>query len=299
MVVSVQLSNAFHCQLDEVVNSTPAFEFMQDGHLTNPIREHIRSIAATLPDIIDAAKQVERLLESPGYAVVRNLVPINIDEERGLRGVACFNALLGSPFHMMESIRLWEPLGVRFDTDSFRANGIGNNPLHIDGVNTTYPPDCLLLLCLRPDPAGGGANVIANLQTAVSKLSESEVIELQQPIFEEGKFFGIVGVGPELRPFAVLTRSEVGTWRVRVSGKMLPVMPPGRPKELITRMVELLDEGRQRVPLSAGEGLYINQYQWAHGREPLGPNQKAINEHRRRHFVQSFIRRTDLAEMPL
>jgi hypothetical protein len=229
-------------------------------------------------------------IDSKGYLLVDQLLPDPQNESLFTRAATIMASLLGSPFHMSRKQALWEIIGVDFSKQSYRFGGVGHNPLHIDGVNTTHPPDYLILLCRREDPAGGGASLVSHLQQAVNELNEDDRVFLQQPIFEEGEFYELEGVGQEYRPFPLLSRLPDGIWRVRVTGKMLPSMPPGPVKAVLERLQGILEKNQVTLRLQPGQALIINQLLNAHGRLPLGEGQERIPSSERRDFRQGFVR---------
>ncbi len=225
-----------------------------------------------------------------GYLLVDQLLPDPKDESLFTRAATIVASLLGSPFHMSRKQALWEIVGVDFTKTPYRFGGVGHNPLHIDGVNTTHPPDYLILLCRREDPARGGASLVSNLQRAIGELEEPDRVFLQQPIFEEGEYYDLEGVGHEYCPFPVLSRFPDGIWRVRVTGKMLPTMAPGPAKVVLERLQAILEKNQEVLQLEPGQALIVNQLLNAHGRLPLGEGQERIPSSERRDFRQGFVR---------
>ncbi len=228
--------------------------------------------------------------EAMGYLLVDQMLPDPQNESQFTRAATILASLLGSPFHMSRKQALWEIIAVDFSKQPYRFGGVGHNPLHIDGVNTTHPPDCLILLCRRDDPAGGGGSLVSNLQQAVEELEETDRGYLQQAIFEEGEFYDLEGVGREYRPFPVLSRFPDGIWRVRVTGKMLPGMPSCPAKDVLERLQAILEKNQVVLQLRPGQALVVNQLLNAHGRLPLGEGQERIPSSERRDFRQGFVR---------
>src|SRR6266536_1972256 len=263
--------------LTEIATSAPDYKFGTDGELHMDFVDHARRRAAARSGLAAFASRARSELATgrakPGYIVIDGLVDPDGDEELELRKATAACSLMGRPFRMIERLGFWQELGVNFAAEPFRFGGLGDNPLHIDGVNTTYPPDYLILLCFRKDPAGGGANLVASLQRMVDELSTEDREYLGQAIFREGKYFGVTGVGPELSPFPVIAPLHDGLWRVRITGKVLPEMPPGPQREHLVKALELLAEEQLPVLLEPGQALVVNQVIMAHGREALGSNQ--------------------------
>ncbi len=74
---------------------------------------------------------------------------------------------------------------------------------------------------LRPDPAGGGHSVLADLRTAAVLLADDDRELLYRPVFFEGRATRLRGVGAPLLPFPVLEDGPVGATWIRWAGKLL------------------------------------------------------------------------------
>ena len=193
------------------------------------------------------------------------------------------------PFRVIDDGGLWQDIDVDLHVPAHRFRGTGHNPLHIDVVNSTDPPDYAVLCCIRADPAGGGQTLVSNLQRAVRLLPAHVVAQLQRPVFREGRFYGMSGVGEELNPFPVLERTEHPPWRVRFTGKMIPEMQPGLPRNAVIALAEALEEQQECFRLESGELLILNQRIVAHGRLPLGAGQQEIAPPLRRYLRQTYL----------
>lgn len=244
-----------------------------------------------LDRIRDAAEEQLATSSGKGYLVLDGFFSDPDAELRFTRAATILMALFGRPFHMVRRFAVWESLGVDLAKEPFRGGGVGYQPFHIDGVNTTIPPDFLVLLCRRHDPLGGGETILSNLQSAVAQLDTADQDYLQQPIFEEGEFYDLDGVGEDYRPFPVLTRRSDGTWQARVTGKMLPSMPSGKSKDVLERLLAILQKEQEVIPLRSGQAVIVNQLMIAHGRLALGPGQEGLPSSERRDLRQAFLRR--------
>jgi hypothetical protein len=227
--------------------------------------------------------------ESDGYATVEMSVSLGSGTDPLVIATAIC-ALIGQPLRTITRTPLWKVATVSSAKDPNSFGGVGLLPLHIDHVNTTMPPDWTALLCLRPDPLGGGETILANLQRAANRLSPGEVRELEVPAFVEGKFFGLQGIGRELNPFPVLSRSDDGLWFVRYTGKLLYDLPDGLRRDVLVRFTRLLEQTQETVALRAGQLLMMNQRVVAHGRLPLGSGQGNVPPNARRLCRQGHIR---------
>lgn len=222
-----------------------------------------------------------------GYLVIDG-VPLG-DNPDNMAIPTALGTLVGRPFLMAEKNGFWQDLGVNFDAVPYRFQGIGENPFHIDAVNTTQPPDYFTFYGIRHDPQGGGISMLSNAQNLVDKLEPKEIEYLLEPRYEEGQFHGMRGVGEEYKPFPALEKRPDGLWWLRYTGKMLPDMPDSYDKELFTRIGNLLDESKETFTLTAGQLLIANQVIMTHGRTPLGPNQEEVAPEDRRYIRQSYI----------
>ncbi len=285
--------NQERCYLKELTDEFPNFSlegpFVQAAYV-NAVRERATSNGGLARLCAAARNNLSTRRTSAGYLLLDQLLPDPADESKFLLAATIVSSLFGRPFHMVRRFAVWETLGVDYEKEPFRGGGIGHQPLHIDGVNTMHPPDFLVLLCRRQDPAGGGANLISNLQSAVDELEESDRVYLQRSIYQEGEFYDIEGVGAEYRPFPVLTRRADAMWQVRVTGKMLPGMRPSRSKRVLERLIALLENKQEVIRLESGQALVVNQILNAHGRFALGQGQTALHSSEQRDCRQGFLR---------
>jgi hypothetical protein len=245
---------------------------LSEGWLSRAFVESAREMV----DKSDRHELVDSVLTSlrhSGATLIRMSLPIDVLEAEMVRMASAVLSWVSWPFRMIRRLGLWQELPVDLSAESYRFGGIGHNPLHIDGVNCTWPPDLLCLLCVRGDPRGGGASLLSNIDTALAKLSEPARRHLSEDRFEEGRFYSMWGVGDEVRPFRVLDHDSSGRW-VRVTGKMLPDMKDGSDKEALEELVELLEETAVQVRLQHGDMLLVDQRKTVHGRTPLGPGQE-------------------------
>lgn len=197
---------------------------------------------------------------------------------------------VGVPIRVFNRWDLWKPIQTDLTIEPMRAGGTGMNPLHIDFVNATNPPDYSCLLCMKEDPRGGGRNIVSNLQIAVAALSESERTLLSEAVFREGQFYELSCIGEELNPFPVLELESSGMWRVRFTRKMRLSADSVPRLKAFERLADLLDEQRESFHLRTGQLLITNQNVVCHGREPLGVGQSELVPASRRELRQVFLR---------
>ncbi|MFI9391903.1 TauD/TfdA family dioxygenase [Streptomyces bauhiniae] len=209
----------------------------------------------------------------------------------GQKAATILLSWLGRPLRPFDKEPLWRPLGTNLAVDPMRATGVGYNPLHIDVVNATEPPDYSALLCVRSDPRGEGYSLVSQLRRAVDRLSEGERAFLAEEVFHGDAFSDLTGVGKEYAPFPVLDGLPASEGFVRFAATMLSDMNLHDPHTSAARALEreLIAE-QKKFPLGFGDLLVVNQHLCVHGREPLGGRQEEVPEERRRLLWQIFLR---------
>jgi hypothetical protein len=229
----------------------------------------------------------------PGYVRIRfdkALLQYSDDDLVSILTAVCAGS--ARPVHVFDRWPLWKPLGVSFDIDPRRATGVGFNPLHMDVVNAEMPPDYVAFFCRRADPAGGGHSVIANMRRAFARISSEARRALREAQFVEGAFYGLSGVGAELRPFPFLD-AGASVPRLRFTAKMLPELEEGAESDALREFNDAMLEDMDIFLLDEADLMLVNQWECAHGRLPLGEGQRAIAEDERRLVYQCFFMQTD------
>lgn len=231
-----------------------------------------------------------------GYAVVRlgNVARALGTGDQFLRVATAILTEVAVPFQPFKRWPLWKEIGTNLDANPGRSTGTGYNAFHMDLVNATRPPDYTTLLCVRPDPLGGGPSILSDARAAVSRLSPSSRALLAEEAFRYGSFFNLSDVGEECAPFAVLDSDPADDGFVRFTAKMLT--EPGLDEEHADAARELADhliEGQVSLTLQRGDVLIVNQHRFMHGREPLGAGQEDVPPPDRRLLLQLFLRSTD------
>lgn len=231
--------------------------------------------------------------EAGGYAVLRlgNLVKVLGTGDRFRRLATAFAAEVAIPFSPFPRWPLWKDIGVKVDKDPGKSSGIGYNAFHMDLVNATRPPDYTTLLCVRPDPLGGGPSILSDAHAAVARLSESSRALLAESAYHYGTFFDLFGVGEEYKPFPILDGSDPGEGFVRFTAKMLERSELGQAhadaaRELAAELVR----GQVSFMLQPGDYLIVNQRRFLHGREALHSGQGTVPISDRRLLLQLFLR---------
>lgn len=282
--------------LGKRVIDLPAPE-LEEGHLRADAAEAYDGVRAESPEAQVMVRRCRDLLDDPhgdGFAVLQ--VGALLDHyglDDGQTAATVILSWLATPLRAFDQWPLWKPLGTNLAIDPMRATGSGYNPLHIDVVNATLPPDYSALLCVRPDPRGEGFSIVSQLRRAVARLSDDERALLAEPVFRDGAFYDLTGVGDEYAPFPILDNLPPAEGFVRFTAKMLPEMDLRDPHTSAVRALEReLVAEQQRFPLGFGDLIVVNQHNCVHGREKLGDNQETVPEGRRRLLWQMFLRAT-------
>lgn len=228
-----------------------------------------------------------------GWAVVRlgNVARALGTGEEFLRVATAILAGVAVPFQPFQRWPLWKEIGTSLDAVPGRSTGTGYNAFHMDLLNATRPPDYTTLLCIRPDPLGGGPSILSDARAAVSRLSPSSRALLGDRAYRYGSFFELSDVGEEYAPFTVLDGAPDDAGFVRFTAKMLA--GPGLDEAHASAARELaghLVAGQVSFMLERGDVLVVDQHRFLHGREPLGAGQEAVPPAARRLLLQLFLR---------
>ena len=204
--------------------------------------------------------------------------------------VTAITSLVGSPLKVFRHLPHWRQISVRLDRPAGRSEGVGRIPLHVDFVNASDPPDLVALMCLRDDPLGGGANMLARFASVLKMLAPDEKRALRQNTFKDGEVRDLDGVGVDVNPFSVLAE---GKWGFRFTERLLEAESDPRVRAVLVKVSRSLGEGVQTARLTAGSLLVLDQHRVVHGRAPLGKGQGELKPGERRLGLQSFIRAGD------
>ncbi|MET8248307.1 hypothetical protein ABZV31_30220 [Streptomyces sp. NPDC005202] len=185
----VPLQKDFVADLVRCAASLPEWQ-LTEGLLSEKSATAYRQVLAGLPQTPKFVATCDRLLNDPrgeGFAVLElaELLDAAGTEEAGLRAVTALVSLIANPLRAFDRWPLWKPLGTNLTIDPMRATGTGYNPMHIDVVNSTLPPDYSALLCVRPDPRGQGHSLVSQVRRAVDRLSYADAERLTHTRFEE------------------------------------------------------------------------------------------------------------------
>lgn len=293
----VPLPKDFVADLARCDASLPDWQ-LTDGLLAAASAAAYRRALSELAHTAQFVATCDHLLNAPkgeGFAVLElaELLDTADTEEAGLRAVTALVSLIATPLRAFDRWPLWKPLGTNLAIDPMRATGSGYNPMHLDIVNSTWPPDYSALLCVRPDPKGGGRSLVSQIRRAVDRLDYADADLLTHARYEDGSFHELTGVGEEWKPFPVIDgHSPLGGF-VRFTAKMLADADPDDPYTKAARALEReLIIRQRRFRLGRGDLLIVNQHLCCHGREALGGGQEDLPEDERRLLLQIFLRRS-------
>ncbi|MFE2270730.1 TauD/TfdA family dioxygenase [Streptomyces lavendulae] len=272
----------------------PAWKLDEPALAASTMQEYRTELTAS-PQFAETAATLRRALtgKSGGYAVLRlgNLAKaLGARDELFLRLATGFAAEVAVPFSPFPRWPLWKDIGVKVDKDPGKSSGTGYNAFHMDLVNGTLPPDFTTLLCIRPDPLGGGASILSDAHAAVVRLSQDHRALLAESAYHYGTFFDLYGVGEEYKPFPILD-GDPGEGFVRFTAKMLERSELGRGHaDAAGALAEELVKGQVSFTLQTGDYLIVNQRRFLHGREALQSGQENVPAAHRRLLLQLFLR---------
>jgi len=290
----INLPGGLEDALVKVGNSLPAWA-MDGTFLAGPTIGQYRAGLDPAPLFNETIAGLRRMLggAAGGHAVVRlgGVASALGDGSEFLRVATAILAEVAVPFQPFRRWPPWKEIGTNLDANPGLSTGTGYNALHMDLVNATRPPDYTALLCVRPDPQGGGLSIVSDARAAVSCLSSSSRGLLASEAYRYGSFFDLSDVGVECNPFAVLDDEPADSGFVRFTGKMLnePGLGQahaGAARELVAELVA----GQASFLLQHGDLLIVNQHRCVHGREPLGADQVSVPPSARRLLLQAFLR---------
>ncbi|MFF4712227.1 TauD/TfdA family dioxygenase [Streptomyces eurythermus] len=283
-------------ELEAALIELPLPTWKLDGpFLAKSTMEEYRHELTAAPRFKETAAALRHALtrEGGGYAVLRlgNLAKALGTGDRFLRLVTGFATEVAVPFSPFPRWPLWKDIGVKVDKDPGKSSGVGYNAFHMDLVNATLPPDYTTLLCVRPDPLGGGSSILSDAHAAVARLSEQSRVLLAESAYHYGTFFDLFGVGEEYKPFPILDGSDAENGFVRFTAKMLERSGLGQAHaEAARELAGELVRGQVSFMLRSGDYLIVNQRRFLHGREALGSGQETVPVADRRLLLQMFLR---------
>jgi hypothetical protein len=289
----IDLPSELEEALIERGHSLPAWTTEGTFLASSTIKQY-RAQLATAPLFDETISSLLHILSgADGYGVVRlgTIADALGTGNQFLRVATTILTELAVPFQPFTRWPLWKEIGTNLDANPGLSTGTGYNAFHMDLVNATRPPDYTTLLCIRPDPLGGGPSILSDARAAISRLTPSNRALLADKAYRYGSFFEISDAGDEYTPFAVLDSEPADVGFVRFTAKMLA--EPGLEEAHASAARELaghLAGGQTSFTLQRGDLLIMNQHRCLHGREPLGAGQEGIPPMARRLLLQLFLR---------
>lgn len=290
----IDLPGELEKALIERGHTLPAWT-MEGTFLASSTIEQYRAQLASAPLLDETISSLLHMLSGAacGYAVVRlgNIADALGTGNQFLRVATAILAELAVPFQPFRRWPLWKEIGTNLDANPGRSTGTGYNAFHMDLVNATRPPDYATLLCIRPDPLGGGPSILSDARAAISRMTPSSRALLADKAYRYGSFFELSDVGEEYKPFAVLDSEPADVGFVRFTAKM--IAEPGLEEAHASAARDLADQllgGQITFILQRGDLLIVNQHRYVHGREPLGAGQEDVPPAARRLLLQLFLR---------
>jgi hypothetical protein len=236
--------------------------------------------------------EIAARLRTDGFCVVRLSANVADQPEPIAAGAATLLASgFGMPFRIYRNNPgHWRSLGADPDRPANRSEGVGLQLPHTDFCNAEQPPDTVCLLCLRPDPLGGGASLVARIAGIEDALAPADLEALSRPVYRDGQVSNLSGIGDDANPFAVISQAPHARFRYRFVGHLLESAPEGRAREAVRALVAALSQRTFTIPLAAGDLLLVNQHLAVHGRAALGAEQDNLPMAARRRLLLSFLR---------
>jgi hypothetical protein len=299
---AIDLPGELEEALIECGHTLPAWT-MEGAFLASSTIGQYRAQLASAPLFDETISSLLRMLNGAagGYAVVRlgNIARALGTGNQFLHVATAILAGVAAPFQPFSRWPLWKEIGTNPGAKPGLSTGTGYNAFHMDLVNATRPPDYTTLLCIRPDPLGGGPSILSDARAAISRLTPSSRALLADRAYRYGSFFDLSDVGEECKPFAVLDGEPANAGFVRFTAKMLaePGLEEthaGAARELAGQLVA----GQASFTLRHGDLLIVNQHRCLHGREPLGAGQEDVQPAARRLLLQLFLRSAGTAPTP-
>lgn len=255
-------------RMPKVDESSPALSFAVQKYLMTSWRK-------SHPELAEFLGTLKKAADEHGFYVlnIKSADSWMFNKDKNTR-----NALLvllsanGAPFGCLESgphAGLWRTHGVDPDKKQGRAESTGQIPFHMDFHNTENPPDGSALYCDRPDPGGGGANLLVNYRRILAEFTDAEKETLSRVSYKYSDFFGLHGVGKLVNP-TQLMQKIADRWLFRYNGKARPDMEEGSDEaRLFDALEKLLCARSEKVLLRHGDLLFADQRQAFHARESL------------------------------
>ena len=183
----------------------------------------------------------------------------------------------------------WREIDVNTNRPKNSSRGIGRQPMHIDFVNASNPPDYTVLSCIRPDPLNGGRTLLANIEELLTELDQKTLSILSEKKFVDGKFIDLLNIGHDCNPFPIYNKGPESFFRYteKILGNCQDV-------KLVPALMDLqaaVAKHTISVKLPRGASIILDQKKWLHGRTSLGEGQEQISTQVRRLLLQCLVRK--------
>ena len=97
--------------------------------------------------------------------------------------ITFFINLFGNQIKIFDKLNsVWRKIGVDLNKDPNKSEGIGESPLHMDFVNSEFPPEIVCLFVIRPD-SYGGESTLSRISGIEKDLIPSVIATLKKNIF--------------------------------------------------------------------------------------------------------------------
>jgi L-asparagine oxygenase len=134
--------------------------------------------------------------------------------------------------------------------------------LHSEVAFHPYPPDHLLLMCVRADRNGEGGWVAASIKAALGMLPDNHVRQLGRPVFRTG--LDVAFGGPSLTEMITPITSD----RCRYDLELMTADDPAARAALVA-LDQAVAEAAVTIASSPGDILVVDNRYAAHGRLPF------------------------------
>lgn len=235
----------------------------EGGKQAGMYKHEATKLEADLPVHADCPGRVALLreVEREGIVILENVDP-------GENSILSYARWLGSPELDMPE-RLSGPPVMHLRHDSEKADQAsreayftaGAFPLHTDLSYVPRPPRFLLMLCVEPDPAGGGESLAADIRIAWQMLTEEDraILGERRFSFENAPNTGR-GVCHNQPVYERCGAAEI--WRFRADTLVYPSFAA----EAVENLTAALESVMKTVAMPRGSLMILDNHRFAHGR---------------------------------
>ncbi len=207
------------------------------------------------------ANDLKHIVDRDGIAVIENIDPCE-------NSILRFAHSLGSP-DLTVPQQLCGPRVMHLRYDAIKAADTkheayftaGAFPLHTDLSYADKPPKYLLMMCVCPDPDGGGVSTVSDIRSAWASISERDRVALSEPEFSFENAPN-TGAGRSADQPIYEKRDGADVWRFRQD----TLRYPRSKAPAIRRLANALAKRQQEIALVRGSLLILDNHRFAHGR---------------------------------